>query len=136
MSGQSVGDVAARFGVAVSTLHWWEKSGLLAPQRRSGRRVYHEVDLRRIALIQLLQGTAGMNLPDIAAVLDGGHGDRHWREIVQDRVAVCEQQFARLEAVRAYLTHLWTCPSEHLTEECPYLAARIDANLADGAPGR
>lgn len=131
----SVGDVAARFGVAVSTLHWWEKCGLLAPSRRSGRRAYDEADVRRIALIQLLQSTAMLSLPQIAALLTGRGDDQDWRTVVRDRVAACDEQIARLTAARGYLRHMLTCPSDHPADDCPYLAAEIDAYLAAGPGG-
>ncbi|WBB61904.1 MerR family transcriptional regulator [Streptomyces sp. WMMC500] len=125
-----VGEVATRFQVAVSTLHWWEKQGLLTPARHAGRRVYGDTDLRRIALIQLLQGTAMMSLPEIAALLAGGTADRDWRTAVGQRLAVCDEQLARLTSARAYLAHMLTCPSEHPVDTCPYLAEEIDAYLA------
>ncbi|MEU6034291.1 MerR family DNA-binding transcriptional regulator [Actinomadura sp. NPDC047616] len=31
-------DVADRFALPISTLHYWERRGLLAPRRRAGRR--------------------------------------------------------------------------------------------------
>ncbi|NGO69476.1 MerR family transcriptional regulator [Streptomyces boncukensis] len=128
-AGWSVGEVAARFGLAVSTLHWWEKCGLLAPERASGRRVYREAELRRIAVVQLLQGTAGMALPEIAALLEGSTGDRDWRAVVRGRVARCEEQLDQVRRARDYLTHLLECPSEHPVAQCPYLAADIDSRL-------
>ncbi|MFG3260005.1 MerR family transcriptional regulator [Streptomyces sp. NPDC048172] len=128
-TGRGVGEVAARFGVAVSTLHWWEKSGLLAPARRSGRRVYGDADIRRVALIQLLQDTARMSLPEIAALLEGGTDDQDWRAVVRGRVARCDAQLEGLRSARAYLVHLLDCPSDHPVEQCPYLGAEIDARL-------
>lgn len=125
-----VGEVAARFGVAASTLHWWEKQGLLTPARRAGRRVYGDADLRRIALIQLLQGTAMMSLPEIATLLAGGTADRDWRAAVGRRLASCDEQLARLASARAYLEHMLTCPSDHPVDTCPYLAEEINAYLA------
>ena len=52
----SVGEAAARSGVAVSTLHYYEKQGLLASRRTSGnqRRYAREV-LRRVAFIRASQ---------------------------------------------------------------------------------
>ncbi|GAA2110531.1 hypothetical protein GCM10009802_07750 [Streptomyces synnematoformans] len=124
-----MGEVAARFGVAVSTLHWWEKQGLLAPARRAGRRVYGDADLRRIALIQLMQGTAMMSLPEIAVLLASSTADRDWRTAVGDRLATCDEQLARLTSARAHLAHMLTCPSDHPVDECTYLAEEIHAYL-------
>ncbi|NGO10267.1 MerR family transcriptional regulator [Streptomyces sp. HC44] len=127
-----IGEVAARFGVAVSTLRWWERCGLVTPARTSGRRTYSDADVRRIAVVQLLQKTTMMSLPEISALLAGSGNDRDWRTAVRARVTECEEQLARLTAARAYLAHLLSCPSDHPTDQCPYLAQEIDGYLATG----
>lgn len=53
-----------------STLHYWERRGLIAPHRRSGRRCYDTDQLYRIALIRVWQDAAQMSLDEIAAELD------------------------------------------------------------------
>jgi MerR family transcriptional regulator, redox-sensitive transcriptional activator SoxR len=65
----SVGEVAARSGVAVSTLHFYESKGLIRSWRNSGnqRRYAREV-LRRIAIIKVAQ-RAGIPLADIEEAL-------------------------------------------------------------------
>jgi len=52
----SVGEVAARSGVAVSTLHFYEAKGLLKSRRNQGnqRRYVRDV-LRRVAVIKVAQ---------------------------------------------------------------------------------
>jgi MerR family redox-sensitive transcriptional activator SoxR len=50
----SVGDVAARAGVAVSTLHFYERKGLIRSHRTAGNQRRYERDvLRRLAVIRL-----------------------------------------------------------------------------------
>lgn len=52
----SVGDVAARSGVSVSTLHFYERRGLIESRRTSGnQRRYARDVLRRIAVIRIAQ---------------------------------------------------------------------------------
>lgn len=128
----SIGKVAERFGVEISTLRWWEKRGLLVPSgRESGRRRYDAADLRRIALIQLLQDTALMSLDEIRTVLGGGgSGPDGWRQAVKARLAVCDEQMVRLEWAQAYLSHTLTCPSGDPVRECPYLDEEVDKYLA------
>jgi DNA-binding transcriptional MerR regulator len=127
----SIGAVAERFGIAISTLRWWEKQGLVTPcGRQAGKRRYNQAGLRRIALIQLWQSTATMSLDEIGAVLAGNTRDQNWREAVHGRIARCDQQLARLTSARSYLSHLLDCPSDHPAEQCPYLASEIDDLLA------
>lgn len=65
----SVGDVARRSGVAVSTLHFYETKGLISSSRTDGnqRRYAREV-LRRVAFIRVAQ-RVGIALADIEAAL-------------------------------------------------------------------
>jgi DNA-binding transcriptional MerR regulator len=130
----SIGEVAHRFGVAVSTLRWWEKRGLLVPaSRQSGQRRYGQAELRRVALIQMCQSTAMMSLEEIGALLAGSTCDGDWRAAVRHRIAVCDDQLARVTAARAYLSHMLECPSDHPTDNCPYLAEHIDRHMEEVA---
>src|SRR5260370_16335356 len=65
----TVGEVAARAGVAVSTLHFYEAQGLIKSWRNSGnqRRYVREV-LRRVAVIKVAQRT-GIPLAEIREAL-------------------------------------------------------------------
>ncbi|HEX5513630.1 MAG TPA: redox-sensitive transcriptional activator SoxR, partial [Gammaproteobacteria bacterium] len=52
----SVGEVAARSGVAVSTLHFYESKGLIKSWRNQGnQRRYPREVLRRVAIIKVAQ---------------------------------------------------------------------------------
>ncbi len=66
----TVGDVARRSGVAVSTVHFYEAKGLIESTRNAGnqRRFSRDV-LRRVAVIKIAQRT-GMPLAEIKASLD------------------------------------------------------------------
>src|SRR5579871_6695834 len=65
----TVGEVAKRSGVAVSTLHFYESKGLIQSWRTTGnqRRYAREV-LRRVALIKVAQRT-GISLAEIRKAL-------------------------------------------------------------------
>ncbi len=94
----SVGDVAARSGLAVSAIHFYEKRGLIKSTRTGGnqRRYAREV-LRRVAVIKVAQ-RLGVPLAAIAkalATLPRGRtptaGDwrklsRVWRESLDERI--------------------------------------------------
>jgi MerR family redox-sensitive transcriptional activator SoxR len=56
MQQLSVGQMARRSGVPVSTLHFYESKGLLKPARTEGnQRLYSRGMLRRIAIIKVAQ---------------------------------------------------------------------------------
>lgn len=95
----TVGEVAKRSGVAVSTLHFYESKGLIHSWRTSGnqRRYAREV-LRRVALIKVAQRT-GIALVAIRKALkslprertpnadDWKKLSRTWRADLTDRIA-------------------------------------------------
>lgn len=65
----TVGQVAERSGVAVSTLHFYETKGLIHSQRNAGnQRRYRRDVLRRVALIKVAQ-RLGIPLADIGVAL-------------------------------------------------------------------
>lgn len=65
----TVGEVARRSGVSVSTLHFYEAEGLIASRRTSGnQRRYPRGILRRVAVIKVAQ-RAGVPLREIAEAL-------------------------------------------------------------------
>jgi MerR family redox-sensitive transcriptional activator SoxR len=62
----SVGEVAARAGVAVSALHFYERKGLIRSYRTSGNQRRYERDvLRRLAVIRLAN-ELGIPLNEVA----------------------------------------------------------------------
>lgn len=72
----TIGEVAARAGVAVSALHFYERKGLIRSHRTSGNQRRYDRDvLRRLAIIRLA-GELGIPLSRVAqamAVLPPGH---------------------------------------------------------------
>lgn len=68
--GLSVGEVARRAGVAVSTLHFYETKGLIHSERTGGnQRRYTRDVLRRVAVIKVAQ-EVGIPLAEIAVQLE------------------------------------------------------------------
>ncbi|HLR94726.1 MAG TPA: redox-sensitive transcriptional activator SoxR [Jiangellaceae bacterium] len=66
----SVGEVAARSGVNISALHFYEREGLITSRRTSGnQRRYRRDTLRRVALIRIAQ-RVGIPLADVREALD------------------------------------------------------------------
>ncbi|GAB4266712.1 MAG: hypothetical protein Kow0080_08170 [Candidatus Promineifilaceae bacterium] len=68
----TIGELAKRVGVATSTLRFYEKDGLIAPDGRSdsGYRLYHPEQEKRLRFIQRAQ-RLGFSLNDIKVLLNG-----------------------------------------------------------------
>ncbi|WP_419898896.1 redox-sensitive transcriptional activator SoxR [Roseomonas sp. USHLN139] len=94
----SVGEVARRAGVAVSTLHFYEAKGLISVSRSGGnQRRYPREVLRRIAVIRVAQ-RAGLSLAEIREAfraIPEGRAPSHaewerlsarWRDMLQQRI--------------------------------------------------
>jgi MerR family redox-sensitive transcriptional activator SoxR len=66
----TIGQIAARAGVATSTLRFYEDEGLVLPAMRTdgNQRLYHREALRRIAFIRSAQ-RVGLGLAEIRAAL-------------------------------------------------------------------
>jgi MerR family redox-sensitive transcriptional activator SoxR len=112
--GLSIGEVAARSGVATSALRFYEARGLLASQRTSGnQRRYERAVLRRIALIQAGRA-AGIPLERIRTALDTlptGRTPtrRDWERVSRVWRRDLDEQIATLHAVRDRLTTCIGC---------------------------
>jgi MerR family transcriptional regulator, redox-sensitive transcriptional activator SoxR len=112
--GLSIGEVAARSGVATSALRFYEAQGLLASQRTSGnQRRYERAVLRRIALIRAGRA-AGIPLERIRAALEtlpAGRtpSRRDWERLSRVWRMDLDEQIAMLHAVRNRLTTCIGC---------------------------
>jgi len=94
----TVGEVAARSGVAVTALHFYESKGLITSKRNAGnQRRYPREVLRRVALIKVAQ-RLGIPLAEIGLALNNLPNDRapsaadwkvlsaQWREELDERI--------------------------------------------------
>ncbi|MET0126651.1 redox-sensitive transcriptional activator SoxR [Pseudomonas caspiana] len=110
----TVGQLAARSGVAVTALHFYETKGLISSQRNAGnQRRYPREMLRRVALIKVAQ-RLGIPLASIHAALqtlpekrtptaaDWNKLSAQWKDELDDRIA-------RLTDLRDQLTGCIGC---------------------------
>ena len=110
----TIGEVAARSGVAASAIRFYESQGLIASERTSGnQRRYERAVLRRIALVQAGKA-AGIPLDDIRTALDTlpaqrtptrrdwERFSRRWRDDLDGRIAT-------LQAIRDRMTTCIGC---------------------------
>lgn len=99
----TISQIADKFGLARSTLLYYDRIGLLKPRERSGAdyRLYSEDDRRRMEEISRLRG-AGLPLRAIAKLLDGGSSRR--AEILHRRLQDINEKFSACAASRASLS--------------------------------
>jgi MerR family redox-sensitive transcriptional activator SoxR len=110
----SIGEVAARSGVATSALRFYEDLGLISSERNAGnQRRYHRSVLRRVALIQAGRA-AGIPLRavgDALALLPAGRvpGKRDWERLSRTWRTDVEARITLLQALRDDLTGCIGC---------------------------
>jgi DNA-binding transcriptional MerR regulator len=119
-------EVVDHFGLALSTLRYWERRGLLTSHRRSGRRCYDTDQLYRIALIRHWRDTGMMSIKDIRAILTHSSASGHWTATVDGQIDAIDARIAALEAARGYLRHLRGCRHPGSPEFCPDFRALVE----------
>jgi MerR family copper efflux transcriptional regulator len=130
-----ISEVTRLFDIRASALRYYEEIGLLKPAlRRSGRRHYGIVELKRLVLIRLLQDAGQLSLTEIADVLGKGANDAA-RTVLTNRVSALERQIEAARTAKVYLEHRLTCPREDPVGECPVLDKQVsqwlDERLGD-----
>lgn len=132
-----IGELAKSAGVAVDTVRYYERLGLLPEPRRipSGYRDYAESDTNRLKFIRNAKGL-GFTLDEIhelLGMLSSDAGDRAVvRRLAQDRLDRIDAQLAQLQAVRESLHRVVArCSGKGALEGCPI----IEAVMAHGDPG-
>lgn len=133
----TVGEVARRSGVAVSTVHFYETKGLIESWRtRGNQRRYHRSVLRRIAIIRIAQ-SAGISLAAVREALDGLPHDRvpgasDWKRFAQSWRDMLDGRVVALLQLRDQITNCIGCGCLSL-EDCPLRNA--DDQLGRSGPG-
>jgi MerR family redox-sensitive transcriptional activator SoxR len=110
----TVGQLAARSGVAISALHFYERQGLISSRRTAGnQRRYKREVLRRVALIRIAQ-RVGIPLAEVAAVLallpdNRTPTRRDWERISQRWHGELEARIRHLQQLRDSFTDCVGC---------------------------
>ena len=103
-AGLTIGELAAEFDVTTRAIRFYEKSGLITPQRRRGNRRYSERDHVRLMLI--LRGrNLGFTLKQIGEYLslyDSGDGKQaqntHLLDQIDAHMRALHEKQANIEA--------------------------------------
>lgn len=127
MSNWSIGQLAKRAGVAIDTVRYYERDGLLAPAGRlaSGYRRYGESELKRLRFIRRAKAL-GFSLEDIRSLLDLSDQSNvaEIRQVAQAKLTDIEQRISELQRIGAGLKLLiHACPGHGRAQACPILNA-------------
>lgn len=129
----AIGEAAKRTGVKVPTIRFYEQEGLLPapPRTGSGRRLYSDDDVRRLAFIRHARAL-GFDLDDIRSLLDlSDHPDRSCDDadrIARKHLTEVEARLAQLKALKAELSRIVVSCAGGRAAQC-----RVIESLAEHA---
>ncbi len=130
----SVGELAKRAGVAVSTLHFYEAKGLISPRRTEGnQRRYPRNLLRRVAIIRIAQ-RAGISLAEIREALSALPAERtpnvtDWQKLSSKWKDKLDERITALTQLRDEMAGCIGCGYLSL-KECPLRNPRDELGRA------
>lgn len=134
-ASMTIGVVARQVGVAIDTIRYYEREGLLPePARRaSGYRSYDASTIAQLHFIRRAKGL-GFSLGEIRELLafsvDRQRGVKAVKERARARLAVLDERLGELQRVRDGLAQLIeSCPGHGAPEQCPILRALNDDEL-------
>ena len=133
----SVGELAARSGVAVSALHFFERQGLLTSRRTAGnQRRYRRDALRRVAFIRIAQ-RVGIPLKEVSAILallpDNRTPNREdWARVSECWQEELDRRMRHLQQLRNDFTGCVGCGCMSI-DRCPLI--NPDDELGRAGPG-
>jgi MerR family redox-sensitive transcriptional activator SoxR len=136
-SDLSVGEFAARAGVPVSTLHYYESEGLIESWRNAGNhRRFDRRELRRVAIVRIAQ-SVGVSLAEVRAVLSRIPRDRpvsaaQWAAAAAPWRAMLDARIEAMTRLRDQMGYCIGCGCLSL-ESCPLYNA--DDRLGANGPG-
>lgn len=106
-----IGELAAKAGVNVRTIRFYERIGLLPPPKRTpaGDRLYTEEDFRRLLFIRRAKA-AGLQLDEIRRVIEireqGEPPCDHVRRLIEEKLAWTRERLREIREMEAELLRL------------------------------
>lgn len=127
----TIGELAARFGLATHVLRHWEGVGVLtAAERVNGRRRYLPEHVARVAMI-LRAKEAGLTLDHLRQVLAAPDAEAR-RELLSSHHADLDRRMREIEMAKRMIEHALHCPEQDFTR-C-MMFQEIAAGVAAEAP--
>jgi len=136
----TIGQVAQLTGLKVPTIRFYEAEGLVPapPRTQSGRRLYTDAAVRRLAFIRRARAL-GFELDDIRSLLDLTDAPERpcadADQIARRHLATVDARIAQLEQLRAELARVSrACAGGRPIADCRVIEALSDAPNAGSAP--
>ena len=125
----TIGKVATQAGVAIDTIRYYEREGLLPPpaRRPSGYRDYPADTVKRLRFIRRAKDL-GFTLSEIADLLQLTERSQHdmagMKQAAVTKLALVQTKIAELQRMRKALQQMVTaCPGRGEMADCPIVNA-------------
>ena len=126
---RTIGEAAARYGLATSVLRHWDAAGVLRPAfRRGGQRRYSPDDVYRIGVVLFCQ-EAGLSLAEIAQLLSTRRPITR-RAMLRRKEADLDARIAGATAARRMVREVMWCSAPDPLA-CPRFRATVDARSVE-----
>ena len=104
-----IGDVIARSGLPASTLHLWERRGLIVPVGREGLRRQYAVDILDVLATIVVCQRAGFSLTEIGELLAPG-AFAEGKASLEKKLAELRRRRRELDLAIRGVEHALSCP--------------------------
>jgi MerR family copper efflux transcriptional regulator len=134
----TIGQVAARAGVAIDTVRYYERRGVIPPvvRRASGYRAFPAETVERIGFVKELQ-SLGFNLDEIIGLLKLVDSDAATCGPARERaIAVLDRIDAKLHALSATRRRLASLLEACDAGTCQQLVAEVTPRISVAGPRR
>ncbi len=122
-----IGDVAARSGMAASTLRFYERERLIESVDRKGLRRQFRPDVLTTLSVVAMCRRAGFSLDEIKALL-ATRGRPQWKSFAARKRDELRAQAQHLDTIADQLDHALRCPSRNVFD-CQHFRAALDEAL-------
>ena len=134
--GHTIGEAAARAGLPVKTVRYYDEAGLVRPARgANGYRAYADRDVHKLAFLRRARGL-GFSIEDCRALLslyeDTNRASADVRRLARDRIADVDRKLLELQDLRRVLAELVEACQGNDRPDCPIL----DRLAGDDVPER
>jgi MerR family transcriptional regulator, redox-sensitive transcriptional activator SoxR len=114
----TIGQVAAKAGVNVSAIRYYERNGLVPePERVSGQRRYTDETIQRLGIIDAAK-QAGFSLSEVRVLLDsvdeGAPAHEQLQALAARKLPEVDALIERAETMRRWLTTATACGCDTL----------------------
>ena len=113
----TIGQVSAESGISASAIRFYESIGILPkPARKSGKRLYYDTVLQRLAVVRFYR-TTGVSIRHIAKMFAAdARSDRH--AVVRERIAEIDSYIRQARTAKRRLNDLLTCRCDGDRRKC------------------